>query len=92
MKSMALLLLRAALAIVGAVAVYVLLLGSTSWLADQVGYESGIGRGLGLLSGALSLVVWGVYAIAILAVALFLILSRFAFRSQGSSVDQPRNP
>jgi hypothetical protein len=85
MKMTGLIFVRISLALLGAVAMYVLLYAGSAWLADQVGYENAFGRGLGFVNGALSPMGWGYIAIALLAVVIFLILSKFAFRRTASS-------
>lgn len=87
MKIIALVALRAALALLGAVALYVVAYGSTAWLADILGYDSVLGRGLGIVNGALSPLAFGAVAVLLFAVGLFWILTKFAFtNSRGAQV------
>jgi hypothetical protein len=71
---------RAGLAIVGAVALYVLIYGGTGWLAHAIGYGSTIGHALGVINAALSPIAFGVVVVPLIAIALFGVLSRFAFK------------
>jgi len=87
MKKFALVALRAALALLGAVALYVVAYGSTAWLANILGYDSVLGRGLGFVNGALSPLAFGAVAVLLFAVGLFWILTKVAFtNSQGAQV------
>ena len=71
---------RAGLAVVGSVALYVLIYGGTGWLADAIGYNSAIGRAIGLINGALSFPAYGPFVVPFIAVALFLLLTKVAFK------------
>ena len=71
---------RAGLAIVGSVALYVLIYGGTGWLAHAMGYASTMGRALGMINGALSFLAYGFVAVALMAIALFVLLTKIAFK------------
>lgn len=81
MMRLALVALRVVLALLGAVALYVVAYGSTAKLADFFGYDTALGHGLGLVNGALSPLAFGVVAVLVFAIVLFWILTRFAFPS-----------
>jgi len=70
---------RASLAILGAVALWVLLYGGTGWLSQVFGYDSAIGYAFGMVNGALSPLAFGFTVIPLLAIALFWVLSKVAF-------------
>lgn len=79
-KGALIILARVGLAIVGSVAFYVLIYGGTAWLARAIGYDSIIGHTLGMISAAMSPIAFGVVVLPLIAIALFGILSRFAFK------------
>jgi hypothetical protein len=85
MKKFALVALRLTLALLGAIALYLVVYGSTAWLADVAGYETALGRGLGLVNGALNPLAFGAVAVLFFAIALFWILSRFAFTNRSGA-------
>jgi len=71
---------RASLAIVGAVALWVLIYGGAGWLSQVFGYDSAIGYAFGMVNGALSPLAFGFSVIPLLAIALFWVLSKVAFK------------
>ncbi len=76
---------RAGLAIVGSVALYVLIYGGTGWLADAIGQGSTIGRAFGNINAALSPIAFGVVVVPFVAIALFGVLNRFAFKDENAA-------
>jgi hypothetical protein len=73
---------RAGLAIVGAVALYLVIYGGAGWLSDAFGYDSSIGHAFGMVNGALSPLAFGFTVIPLFAIALFWVLSKVAFKGK----------
>jgi hypothetical protein len=70
---------RVGLALVGAVAIYVLVYGGSGWLADSLGYETPAGRFFAFVNGGLSLLAFGFASVFLFAVVLFWMLTKYAF-------------
>ena len=76
---------RAALALVGGVAAYLLAYGGSGWLAQRLGYETLVGRVFGFINGALSPMAFAAIVIPIFVVAIFWLLHKFAFRRSSNA-------
>ena len=73
---------RLGLAVVGSVALYLLIYGGTGWLAETIGYESAVGHAVAMINGALSFLAFGFVVIPLFAIVLFWLLHKFAFRGK----------
>lgn len=77
MKKLARVIARLSVALIGAIGFYLALYWVLGWSSYNLGYESGLGKSVAFVSGAISPLAWGIAVVLVLFLVLFWALPKF---------------